>query len=106
MGDDPDLPCDPGRAVQCPDEIANASPPSPSRPQQPLLAARCVNGTLVRPDRAEEESPSTACRQSMVTAPGGGGVYSFVCGLGPNWTGAPTGDCMPDDVGLCCVSNS
>ena len=24
----------------------------------------------------------------------------FVCGLGANWTGAPIGDWMPDDVGL------
>ena len=71
MGDDPDLPCDPVRAVQGPDEIANASPPSHSQPQQPLMAARCVNGSLVRPDSAEEEPPSTACRQSMVAAPGG-----------------------------------
>ena len=54
-----------------PDEIANASPPSPLRTPQPLVAARCVNGNLVRPDSAEEESPSTACRQSIVTAPGG-----------------------------------
>ena len=30
---------------------------------------------------------------------GGGGAYSLVCGLGPNWTGAPAGDCIPDDVG-------
>ena len=35
------------------------------------MAARCINGSLVRPDSAEEESPSTACRQSIVTAPGG-----------------------------------
>ena len=35
------------------------------------MAARCVNGDLVRPDRAEEEPPSTACRQSVVTAAGG-----------------------------------
>ena len=62
---------DPFRAVQGPDEIANASPPSPLRTPQPLVAARCVNGSLVRPDVAEEESPSTACRQSIVTAPGG-----------------------------------
>ena len=70
-GDDQDLPFDPLRTVQCPDEIANASPPSPSRPSQPLMAARGVDGNLVRPDNAEEEPPSTACRQSIVTAPGG-----------------------------------
>ena len=70
-GDDQGMPFDPFRAVQGPDEIANASPPSPLRTPQPLVAARCVNGNLVRPDSAEEESPSTACRQSIVTAPGG-----------------------------------
>ena len=73
-GDDQGMPFDPFRAVQGPDEIANASPPSPLRTPQPLVAARCVNGNLVRPDNAEEESPSTACRQSIVTivtAPGG-----------------------------------
>ena len=71
VGDDQGMPFDPFRAVQGPDEIANVSPPSPLRTPQPLVAARCVNGNLVRPDSAEEESPSTACRQSMVTAPGG-----------------------------------
>ena len=35
------------------------------------MAARCVDGTLVRPGQAEEEPPSTACRQSEVCAPGG-----------------------------------
>ena len=40
-------------------------------PQQPLAAARCVNGNLVRPDNADEEPSSTACRQSTVMAPGG-----------------------------------
>ena len=34
-----------------------------------------------------------------------GRAYSRVCGLGPNWTGAPAGDCNPDDVGLFGVSN-
>ena len=71
MGEEQGVPFDPFRAVQGPDEIANASPPSPLRTPQPLVAARCVNGNLVRPDSAEEESPSTACRQSIVTAPGG-----------------------------------
>ena len=33
-------------------------------------------------------------------------AYSRVCGLGPNWTGAPAGDCNPDDVGLFGVSSS
>ena len=37
---------------------------------------------------------------------GGGGVYSLVCGLGPSWTGAPTADWRPDDVGLGGVANS
>ena len=40
-------------------------------PQQPMAAARCINGNLVRPDNTDEEPPSTACRQSTVMAPGG-----------------------------------
>ena len=42
-GDDQGVPFDPFRAVQGPDEIANASPPSHLRTPQPLVAARCVN---------------------------------------------------------------
>ena len=71
MGDDQDLPADPLPAVQHPAELANAGLPPPPELQQPLVAARCVNGNLVRPDNAEEEPPSTACRQSVVMATGG-----------------------------------
>ena len=59
------------RVVQCPDELDDAGFPHHLPPEEPLEAARCVNGTLVRPGNAEEESPSTACRQSAVSAPGG-----------------------------------
>ena len=59
------------QVVQHPDELNDAdflhNPPA----LEPLVAARCVNGTLVRPGNAEEELPSTACRQSAVSAPGG-----------------------------------
>ena len=66
-----DAPVCPAHAVQQPDELNDAH--SPFAPPQPelLVAARCVNGTLLRPGQAEEESPSTACRQSEVCAPGG-----------------------------------
>ena len=71
MGDDQDLSDDPLPAVQHPDGIGNAAVAPLPQPQQPLMAARCVNGSLVRPDNAEEEPPSTACRQSAVMATGG-----------------------------------
>ena len=71
IADDQDLPTDPLQAVQQPDELGNTEIPPHQLHQQPLTAARCVNGSLVRPDNAEEEHPSTACRQSAVTAPGG-----------------------------------
>ena len=45
--DHPNLPHDPWRAVQGSDESANASPPSPERSAQPLMAARCINGNLL-----------------------------------------------------------
>ena len=51
-------------AVHQPDELQDAH--SPVAP----LAARCVNGTLLRPGNAEEEPPSTACQQSEARAPG------------------------------------
>ena len=35
-----------------------------------------------------------------------GYIHSLVCGLGPSWTGAPTGDWRPDDVGQGGVANS
>ena len=71
IGDEQDSPADPLQAVQHPDELGNAVFPSPPQLQQPLVAARCVNGNLVRPANTEEESPSTACRQSAVMAKGG-----------------------------------
>ena len=71
IGDEQDSPADPLQAVQHPDELGNAAFPSPPQLQQPLVAARCVNGNLVRPANDEEESPSTACRQSAVMAKGG-----------------------------------
>ena len=71
LGDDQELPADPLQAVQQPDELGIAEIPPFQLPQQPLTAARCVNVSLVQPDNAEEEPPSTACRQSTVMAPGG-----------------------------------
>ena len=37
----------------------------------PISGARCINGNVVRSVNAEEEPPSTACRQSTVNAPAG-----------------------------------
>ena len=71
LGDDQEVPADPLQVVQQPDELGIAEIPPFQIPQQPLVAARCVNGNLVRPDHTEEEPPSTACRQSIVMAPGG-----------------------------------
>ena len=52
----------PQQAVQHPDELGDADfPPAPPQ-RESLVAARCVNGTLLRPGNAEEEPPSTACR--------------------------------------------
>ena len=47
---------------QHPDELGDADFPPTSPHHEPLVAARCVNGTLLRPGNAEEEPPSTACR--------------------------------------------
>ena len=70
-GDEPEAPIHPQQAVQHPDELGDADFPPTLPPQEPLVAARCVNGTLLRPGNAEEEPPSTACRQSEVSAPRG-----------------------------------
>ena len=68
---EPEEPICPQQAVHQPDELNDArSPLAPLQPE-PLVAARCVNGTLLRPGNAEEEPPSTARRQSEVRAPGG-----------------------------------
>ena len=70
--DDRDLLGDPARSAEQQDELENAEVlPFVHAQQSPISGARCVNGNLVRPDNAEEEPPSTACRQSAVNAPGG-----------------------------------
>ena len=68
---EPEEPICPQPAVHQPDELHDARSPLAPLHQEPLVAARCVNGTLLRPGNAEEEQPSTACRQSEVCAPGG-----------------------------------
>ena len=59
------------QVVQHPDELDDANFPHNPPALEPLVAARCINGTLLRPGNAEEKPPSTACRQSAVSAPGG-----------------------------------
>ena len=68
-GDDSDELC-PQVAVFQPDELHDAHPIAPLQ-QAPLVAARCVNGTILRPSNAEDDHPSTACQHSEVRAPGG-----------------------------------
>ena len=58
-------------AAPQPDELQNAHSPIAPLPQVPVIAARCVNGTLLRPSNAEDDQPSTALQQSEVRAPGG-----------------------------------
>ena len=61
----------PPAAFNAPDELYDAhSPVAPLHPA-PLVAARCVNGSILRPSTAEDEHPSTACQHSEVRAPGG-----------------------------------
>ena len=63
--DDLDLLGDPARSAEQQDELENAEAlPLVHAQQSPISGARCVSGSLVRPDNAEEEPPSTACRQS------------------------------------------
>ena len=54
------------------DELQIASVPSPSNCScSNQTGPRCVNGQLVRPDPPRDDSPSTACNYSSVTASGG-----------------------------------
>ena len=69
-GEDSDELC-PQVAAPQPDELHDAHPPIAPLPQVPVIAARCVNGTILRPSNAEEDHPSTACQHSEVRAPGG-----------------------------------
>ena len=61
----------PQAQVLQPDELHDAHSPVAPLQQAPLVAARCVNGTILRPSNAEDDHPSTACQQSEVCAPGG-----------------------------------
>ena len=64
------------------DELENAGVP-PLNVQPCLISgARCINGNIVRPGNAEEEPPSTACRESAVIAPGGVALGRGPPGLG------------------------
>ena len=69
-GDDSEELC-PQPTVHQQDELHDVHSPIAPLHQEPLVAARCVNGTILRPSNAEEDQPSTACRQSEVCAPGG-----------------------------------
>ena len=58
-------------AVNPPDELHDAHSPIAPLHQAPLVAARCVNGSILRPSNTEDDHPSTACQHSEVHAPGG-----------------------------------
>ena len=73
----------------------------------------CPRGTS--PDNSHSSSPGSLTYDMLhiclpieleVCKHGLGWLYSRVCGLGPSWTGAPIGDCRPEDVGLSGVSIS
>ena len=68
---EPEDPTHPLQAVHGPDELIDAHsslvPPQADHPG----AARCVNGTLLRPGNTADDTPSTACCQSEVHATGG-----------------------------------
>ena len=69
-GDDSDELC-PQAQVPPPDELHEAHSPIAPLQQAQHVAARCVNGTLIRPSNVEGDHPSTACQQSEVHAQGG-----------------------------------
>ena len=69
-GDESDELC-PQAQVPHPDELHEAHSLIAPLQQAPHVAARCVNGTLIRPSNVEGEHPSTACQQSEVHAQGG-----------------------------------
>ena len=71
-GQNLDLSCNVSENEEHQDELDNAAALHPAQaPLQSISGARCVNGNLARPDNTEEESASTACRPSVVHAPGG-----------------------------------
>ena len=57
--EDPDELC---QQMAAPDQegLQQAHSPIAPLPPVPVVAARCVNGTLIRPNNAEDEQPSTA----------------------------------------------
>ena len=80
--EDPDELC---QQMAAPDqeELQQAHSPIAPLPPVPVVAARCVNGTLIRPNNAEDEQPSTALQQSEVRAPGGVQLGRGVPGQSP-----------------------
>ena len=82
-GQDLDLSCNVSENEEHQEELDNAAAlPPVQAPLQSISGARCVNGNLVRPDNTEEESPSTACRPSVVHAPGGAALGRGPPGFG------------------------
>ena len=93
-GDDSEELC-PQPTVHQQDELHDVHSPIAPLHQEPLVAARCVNGTILRPSNAEEDQPSTACRQSEVCAPGGVPLGRGVPGQNPSPGGLRGRDINP-----------
>ena len=64
-GDDSEELC-PQAVVREHDRMHDIYSPIAPLHEAPLVAARCVNGTILRPSNVEEDQPSTACQQSEV----------------------------------------
>ena len=91
---------------------------SRSRQGRVFSSSSCCSGSPRRsrsspsgmfPNNSHPSSPSLACASPHWAGGvqhGAGRAYSRVCALGPSWTGTPTGDCKPDDVGRFGVSSS
>ena len=73
------------------DELNIAAGPSPSNcSNSSATGPRCVNGQLVRPEPPSDDSPSTACCSSSVTASGGVQLTK----ADPPCFGTPPGRCQ------------
>ena len=85
------------------DELQHAHSPIAPLPQVPVIAARCVNGNLLRPSNAEDEQPSTALQQSEVRAPGGVQLGRGTPGQSPGPGGRRGRDVHPPLPLGCCA---
>ena len=107
-GEEQEIPADPFQAVEQ-QAYADTLGVGPAQlPQQPIAAARCINGNLVRPDNADEEAPSTACRQSPGGVPLGKGSPGSQQSPGPYTrpTDTSTSTATPASTSSTCSGSS